>query len=183
MSYIQTVEKLKKVKCDKSPWIYSWNEHIDKNRPHIFYSKNSRLISAMSKELKDGFFYAYKFTDDFIKHRSNISSLYTLENFEQQSLIKNPKFGMIVLDTISSINTKNVLNIFDKFIDNKTIIFCPYIVNFENYENRVIDGVMNYCKQKGYELKWLAHIGDVQLYDIKDIGYNQGATFKFVKKI
>lgn len=182
MSYIKIVEKLRKVNCDKSPWIYSWENHVDKNRPHIFYSKNSRIISAVSKELKEGYFYAYKFTDDFIKYRSNISSLYTLDRFEQQSVIENPKFGLIILDTVSAVQTRNILNIFDTYIDNKTVIYCPYIVNYENYENRVLDGVMGYCLQKNREIEWLAHIGEVQLYDIKDIGYNQGATFRVIKK-
>ena len=176
MSFYKIVEGLKKVQCNKSPWLFSWENDVIKNRPNLILSKDSRLISSISKLLKDGQFYLYKQNPSFLNHRTNLTPLYSLHNLEQSQ-----KLGFIILDTNFSIDTKNMLKIFDKYIDEKTVFFSPKIVNFEGYENKVLDGLLLYCGERGCRLKWLAHNGDVQLYDIKDVGYNQGATFSITK--
>jgi len=176
MSFYKIVEGLKKVNCNESPLFYSWNNHINKERPHLILSKDVRLISAISKLIKDGSFYLYKYSPDFIKHRTNILPIFSTEYLEQ-----NQKLGFVILDSNSNIDTKNLLKIIYPYIDNKTVFFSPKIVNFAGYEHKVIDGVIGFCEDRGLKLKWMAHCGGVELYDIRDIGYNQGATFSLLE--
>lgn len=176
MSFYKIIEGLKNVQCNKSAWLYSWENHVCQNRPHLILSKDNRLISSISKLIKNGIFYIYKQNPFFVKHNTNIIPIFSIDSLEQSQ-----KFGLIILDTNFHVDTKNMLKIFDEFIDNKTVFFSPKIINFEGYENRIINGLLEYCNSKGMKIKWLAHNGDVQLYEIRDVGYNQGATFSLIK--
>jgi len=177
MSFYKIVEGLKKVSCDNSPMLYSWNNDVDKNRLHLILSKDVRLISAVSKLIKDGNFFLYKYSPDFLKHRSNVTPIFSTEYLDYPS---KQKLGFVILDTNSNIDTKNLLKIFRQYIDCKTIFFTPKIVNFAGYENKVLAGVVGFCEEYGFDIKWRAHCGGVELYDIRDIGYNQGATFSLI---
>lgn len=176
MSFYRIVEGLKKVQCNKSPWIFSWENHVLKERPHVIISKNHRLTSSISKNIPDGIFYLYRQNPEFCKHRTNLVPIFSLDTLDISQ-----KLGYVILDTFSQIDTKNMLKIFEKYIDEKTVFFSPKIINFEGYENKVIDGILTFCSEKGMKIEWKAHNGDVQLYDIRDIGYNQGATFSITK--
>ena len=170
------VEGLKKVQCNKSPWLFSWENQVLQDRPHLIISKDTRLISSISKLIKNGIFYLYKQNPSFLKHRTNLVPIFSIDTLEPSQ-----KLGFIILDTHFNVDTKNNLKIFENFIDEKTIFFSPKIVNFDGYEHKVINGLLEFCDSKGMKVKWLAHNGDVQLYDIRDIGYNQGATFSIIK--
>ena len=123
MEFSKFLKSINKVNVDKSCWIHSWENCVDKNKPHIIISKNSRLVSAITKQLKDGIFYLYKFPTDFLKNRSNVCHIFSPTSFEHYFPLGTPSLGFFVLDTNSKIEAKNILQLFHQYINEKTVFF------------------------------------------------------------
>lgn len=175
------VEEIKNKSINISPWIYSWNNHIKTNRPHLFLTKNDRIISALSKEFKNHQFFTYKYSKEY-QHRKNIIPIYS-PNSINDWCVKDNKLGFVIIDVLTSFETKNLLTIFKDYYDQHTVFYCPRLINFEGYETKVLDGIVDFCENYNLKIQWLAHNGKVELFDIRDIGYNQGVTFHLNKNI
>jgi len=160
--------ELKKVNCNMSPWIYSWRNHVIQERQHLLLTKSSRMIASISSEFKLAHFFAFRMESS---NKRNVTSFYNSDE------IGKIKMGFVLLDCHTSFECQKLLKMFQENFDDKTIFFSPYLVNFEGYENKTLDAIQTYSKNNNKKIKWMAHNGKIQLYDINDIGYNQGATF------
>ena len=174
---ISILEDLKNYNVKNSPLIYVWDKNlVPKNRINLFYSNESdRCIRAFSRLYKESIFVSYKFRKK-IKNRKNII------NFDNFSQIESLKIGLLFLDFNKYLDIKNKLIEFKNIIDNNTIIYIPYLVNFDDFEIKGIRGVLEFAKENGREIKWIAINGIIKLYDITDNGYNNGVSF-YLKKI
>lgn len=181
---LRTVEDLRKYDVKKSPCTYVWeNKIVLNNRPNLLYSRSDyKILSAITKEYKNNQFYLFRCNQEYV-HRNNV---FNINNPEQLSLYNplndNIKIGFFLLDANNSVEAKNILNIFSDYIDDKTVFFVPYLVNFENYDVKILAGLFEYCEKKNKEIKWVAINGKIQLYDIVDRGYNTGVCFHLQSK-
>ena len=64
----------------------------------------------------------------------------------------------------------------------KLFFFVPYLVNYENYDMKILSGIFEYCEENNLEIEWIAINGNIQLYDIVDRGYNTSVCFYLKSK-
>ena len=189
MSYLnkielRTVETLKKFNIKRSPCTYVWENKIVLNdRPNILYSKNDyKIIGAITNEYKDNQFFVFRGIKDY-QYRNNVFSIIDPKQLSLYNpLNENLKIGFFLLDLNNAVETKNILNIFSEYIDDKTVFFAPSLVNFENFDMKILSGIFEYCEKNKKEIKWIAINGNIQLYDIIDRGYNTGVCFYLKSK-
>ena len=158
--------------------MYSFdNNLIDLNKNLIFSIKNDpKLLLAISKIYKNNKYILYKSNHNLKKR--NILNVKTFKNI---NLLIDNFIGLLVIDLENYYDTKILLNEFLNFINNDTIIFMPYLVNFDNYDIKSIRAVFEFCDENNFNIEWIGINGDIKLYEFFNNGFNNGVAFRLIK--
>lgn len=177
---IELLDELNYYNIYKSPLIHAWDNNIIlKDRPLLFcINQQSKLLFSFSNIFKDYTYISYK-NNKFIKNRKNIIDA---PHYNYLIRLLDKKIGLLVIDLETYINTKNLLLELHDYIDEDTVIFMPYLVNFENFDIKSIRGLFEFIENKNLKLQWIGINGDLKLYDFKDNGYNNGVSFKLINE-
>ena len=171
---LEIINELKNHKIYKSPLLYAWdNKLIIRDRPKIFSIKdNIKLLLAFSSLFKNYDYIAYK--TNLLNNKKNIVNI---DNYNILIKCIDKKIGLLVIDLDTYTETKNILNELNDNIDENTIIFMPYLVNFEDFELKSIRGLLEFVEENNLEINWIGINGDIKLYEFKNNGYNNGVCF------
>ena len=123
---LRAVEKLNRYNVNKSPCTYVWeNGIVLQDRSNFLYSKNnSKIIGAITNEYKNNQFFVFRSNKEY-PHRNNVLNIYDRNEISLYNpLNKNLKFGFFLMNVNNSVETKNILNMFSSYIDDKTVFFC-----------------------------------------------------------
>ena len=176
--HIMLLEELKKYNLRKSPLIYLFeNNLINLDKNLIFSIKNDpKLLLNITKIYKNNKFILYK-----SNHSLKKKNILNIKTFKNINILIDNFIGLLVIDLENYYDTKILLNEFLNFINNDTVIYMPYLVNFDNFYIKSIRAVFEFCDENNFSIEWIGINGNIKLYDFFNYGFNNGVAFRLIK--